>query len=75
MSRRRDGRAGGRIRPDQRDTDDTTPTVVGPGLRPDHQAAIFSTEEKAVTDVCRRDYRNRIQRMIDWLGLGPGRIS
>jgi hypothetical protein len=54
----------GRIRPDQRDTDDTTPTVHGTGLRPEHAAAIFTTEDKSMSDGCRRNYRNRIRRMI-----------
>ena len=74
MSRRSRGHSSGgaapqsgRIRPDQRSTDDTTPTVEGPGLQPGHQAAIFSTEDKSMNDNCRRDYRNRIRRVIDFL--------
>ena len=50
------GQRGGQIRPDQRDTDDTTPTVVGPGLRPDHQVTIFITRENPCYDfgICRK---------------------
>jgi hypothetical protein len=57
----------GRIRPDQRETDDTTPTIQGPGLRPEHEAAIFTTEDRAMSEDCRRNYRNQIRRMIEWI--------
>lgn len=67
MSHERSASHRGRIRPDQRNTDDTTPTIEGPGLRPEHEAAIFSTEDKSMSDGCRRNYRNRIRRMIEWM--------
>ena len=57
---------GGVIRPHERDTDDVTPTVTGK-LLPEHAAAIFNTEDKAMSNPGRREYRNHLRRMIVWI--------
>ena len=62
------GGGGGRIRPHERATDDTTAIIGGNlALSDQHQAAIQSTESKSMKDGCRRDYRNREKRFITWL--------
>ncbi|KAL7541385.1 hypothetical protein ACHAXR_011858 [Thalassiosira sp. AJA248-18] len=62
------GGGGGRIRPGDRDTDDiTAPIAAGVGLAAADAAAIEETESKSMTDRCRKDYRNRIKRIIAWL--------
>ena len=69
MSRRTgtgERRHGGVIRPHERDTDDVTPTVTGE-LLPEHAAAIFNTKDKAMSNPGRREYRNRLRRMIVWI--------
>jgi hypothetical protein len=65
----RDGQrcTGGHIRPEDRLTNDTTATNMGGGLTADHQAAIFSTQHQGMSDASRKDHRNQIRRIIDWL--------
>ena len=60
-------RTGGRIRPEDRLTDDTTATNTGGELSADHQAAIFSTQHQSMSAASRKDHRNRIRRIINWL--------
>ena len=60
-------RTGGRIRPEDRLTDDTTATNTGGELSADHQAAIFSTQHQGMSAASRKDHRNRIRRIINWL--------
>ena len=65
-SRRRSG--GGRIRPIDRSTDDTTaPIAAGANLRASDAAAIELTELKSMKDSCRSDYRNRNNRYMKYL--------
>jgi hypothetical protein len=54
------------IMPHERDTDDVTPAVTD-NLLPEHEQAIFNTEDKAMSSPVRREHRNRIRRMILWL--------
>ena len=58
---------GGRIRPEDRLTDDTTATNTRGGLSADHQAAIFSMQHQGMSDTCCREHHNRIRRIINWL--------
>ena len=60
-------RNGGRIFRHERDTDDSTPTVLGGGLSAEHQAAIFATEDQGMSDAVRKDHRSRLRRIIKWL--------
>ena len=66
-SGRRSG-GGGRIRPGDRDTDDVTqPIAASEELHADDAAAIRETESKSMKNSCRRDYRNRNERFMQWL--------
>ena len=70
MPRGRGGHNGslGVIRPQDHDTDDThAPIAAGEALNSDHAVAIEETESKAISTGCRRDYRNRNKRYIEWL--------
>ena len=60
-------RNGGRIFRHERDTDDSTPTVLGGGLSAEHQAAIFATEDQGMSDAVRKDHHSRLRRIIKWL--------
>ena len=67
-NRSRTGGGGGRIRPSDCLTDDTTaPIAAGEALQPENAAALLETESKGMKDPCRRDYRNRNSRFIKWL--------
>ena len=62
------GGGGGRVRAVDRSTDDTTaPIAAGATLRASDAAAIESTESKGMKDTCRKDYRNRNNRYINYL--------
>ena len=65
--RRPNGQHGGRIRVHQRRTDDATPLIGGViALQVHHTTVITTTWDKYMTDKCRKDYRNRIKRFIEW---------
>lgn len=70
--RRRGG--GGRIRPSDRDTDDTTsPIAAGVALNANDVAAIEATQSMSMKNPCRRNYRNRIKRFINYTNASyPG---
>ena len=59
--------SGGRIRPEQRDTDDSVP-ILGTTLEApiDLSTGYMNTMKLDMTDTCRKDYRNRIKRMIKY---------
>ena len=63
-----------RIRPEQRTTNDETPTLGTELVLPqDLDARYNETQKHAMTDTCRRDYRCRIQRVIKfWQVKDPG---
>ena len=63
-----------RIRPEQRTTNDETPTLGTELVLPqDLDARYNKTQKHAMTDTCRRDYRCRIQRVIKfWQVKDPG---
>lgn len=66
--RRGGGGGGGRIPPHQRDTDDTAaPIAADVAINDADAAAIAETESQAMGNKCRKDYRNRIKRFINWL--------
>ena len=71
MPRGRDdhnGGSGGTLRPQDRDTDDTPAPIAGSeAVNAAHATAIEETKSKSMLDVTRRDYRNRIKRLIVWL--------
>ena len=59
------GRNGGRIRAFQRDTNDATPRVGANLPTPANLAAKFhETSELAMSNKCRRNYRQRLARII-----------
>ena len=55
----------GRIHPHQRDTNDEVP-ILGEGIAVSeaHSAAVRNTERKTLSEKNKRDYRNRIKRII-----------
>jgi hypothetical protein len=57
----------GRIRPDQRDTDDTVP-IIGADIAIDeeHDAAVQDTESKGMKPRTRNEHRNRQRHIMDW---------
>jgi hypothetical protein len=57
----------GRIPAHLRDTDDTTLTITGEDIRPEHAAAIFTTTDQGTTEGVRRNYRSRNRTVIKWL--------
>ena len=65
----RPGRQGdsGRINPHDRETDENTPTVKGPGISAEHAAAIFTTANQGLSKKVRTEHRLRIQRFINFL--------
>ena len=58
---------GGRINPQDHETDDTTPTVGGPRITAQHAAAIFTTAAQGLSQKVRSEHRSRIRRFIDFL--------
>ena len=61
-------RAGGRILPSHRQTDDSAPSLgVGVALEDAHAVAIEETEARELSDKSRKDYRRRIGLIIKWL--------
>ena len=58
---------GGRIRPQQRETNDSIPKL-GADLPPPEGLLLKVNETKkhSMKDTCRRDYRNRIKKIIDF---------
>ena len=58
---------GGRINPHDRDTDDVTPTVAGPGISGQHAAAIFTTAAQGLSKKVRTEHRSCIRRFIKFL--------
>lgn len=58
---------GGRIRLDQRAVDDSA-AIIGENLElnPGHHDDIVATEQQAMNDSTRRDYRNRLQHIYKW---------
>jgi hypothetical protein len=61
------GRQTGRIHPHQRQTDDTTTTIAGEGISAEHQANVFDTTQKGMTDKHRSEHRGRIRRFIKFV--------
>ncbi len=57
----------GRIPAHLRDTDDTTLTITGEDICPEHAAAIFTTTDQGTTEGVRRNYRSRNRTVIKWL--------
>ena len=59
---------GGRILPSQRVADDTTP-ILGEGIaiQTEHHVSIVTTENKSLDDKTRKNYRNRIKEIIEWI--------
>ena len=56
---------GGRIRPADCKTDDTTtPITEGVSINAAHVAAIQTTELKGMKNNCRRDYRNHNKQYV-----------
>ncbi|KAL3800306.1 hypothetical protein HJC23_003602 [Cyclotella cryptica] len=67
MARARRG-GGGRILVHQRTVDDQTQTIGGDiVIKDEHTEGIIETEHQSMEDKTRREYRNRIMRIIDWL--------
>ena len=66
---RRQGHQGGsgRINPHDRNTDDVTPTVVGPGISAQHAAAIFTTAAQGLSKQVRTEHRSCIRCFIKFL--------
>ena len=56
-----------RIHPHQRQTDDTTTTIAGEGISAEHQANVFDTTQKGMTDKHRSEHRGRIRRFIKFV--------
>ena len=67
MARGRGG-GGGRILPSTRNADDTTPILGADSvsIQADHNDAIISTENKSMDDKTRKNYRNRLNEIMDW---------
>ena len=67
--RQRHGRqgGGGRINPHDREMDENTPTVTGPGISAEHAAAIFATANQGLSKKVRTEHRSRIRRFINFL--------
>ena len=64
----RNNRRGGRIRPDERHTNDTAP-LLGAALGPASETfndLMHETEEKGMTNKNRKDYRRRMQRICEF---------
>ena len=60
---------GGRIRPQQRETNDLIPKLLGADLLPLPEGLLLKvneTKKHSMKDTCRRDYRNRIKKIIDF---------
>ncbi|KAL3789407.1 hypothetical protein HJC23_001955 [Cyclotella cryptica] len=59
---------GGRIHVHQRNVDDKTQTIRGDiVINHEHLDGIIETEQRSMEDKTRREYRNRIKHIIDWL--------
>jgi hypothetical protein len=66
MSQRRTGR----IRPHERDTDDTV-EILGANLAvsAEHTAAVKATERQDLNEKNKRNYRNRLKHIYEWLEI------
>jgi hypothetical protein len=66
MSQRRTGR----IRPHERDTDDTV-EILGANISvsAEHTAAVKATERQDLNEKNKRNYRNRIKHIYEWLEI------
>jgi len=58
---------GGCINLHDRDTDDVTPKVAGPGISAQHTAAIFTTAAQGLSKKVRTEHRSRIRCFIKFL--------
>ncbi|KAL3804031.1 hypothetical protein HJC23_006422 [Cyclotella cryptica] len=59
---------GGRIHVHQRNVDNQTQTIRGDiVINHEHLDGIIETEQRSMEDKTRREYRNRIKHIIDWL--------
>ena len=61
------GKQSGRIRVHERNVDDEA-QIIGAGIQINarHTSDIIATEQSGMEDKTRREYRNRIKRMIRW---------
>jgi hypothetical protein len=61
-------RRGGRIRPHQQDIEDTV-EILGANIAVSakHSASAKATEQQDLTEKSRRNYRNRIKHVYEWL--------
>ena len=65
MSAQRGGHRGGRIHPQQRETNDAVATIGADLAPPSDLAERYNeTERQSMDDKCRRNYRQRIARII-----------
>ena len=64
-------RRGGRIRPHKRDTGDDNVEILGANIAvpAEHTASVKATERKDLNEKKRRDYRNRIKHIYEWLKI------
>ena len=61
-------RSGGRIQLSDRDVDDTTAIIDGDiEIEEVHATDIIETEQSSMEDKTRREYRNRIARIYNWM--------
>jgi hypothetical protein len=62
-------RAGGRIRPHQRDTGNANIEILGANIAvsAEHRASVKATERQDLNEKNRRDHRNRLKHVYEWL--------